>query len=717
MQPISQELDMRKKSDTEPKVGHGKESASKEWESLTWQDLEAWAGSRSVSRGQAYQRQGRVQDLVQSADNRLLATVIGGDRYVFTVYMEAEKKKDGRIHSKCTCPVGYDGCKHAVAVVAEYLDRLGREKEIPIADSQDPRLQKLEGDGTKAEFDEDESDDELENEEQPSRLKSGRRTRENWDEKIKQHIFMKGREELAELVWSLTQRFTELRDEFRERIALGEGDVDRLIAQARKELQRVTSQEAWRNHWNGEGNLPDYSKLLHRLERLVELGHSDSVARLGGEIIERGMAQVGQSHDEGETAMELAGCLNVVFKAVAKSSLTPAHRLLFAIDAYLQDDYGVIGDAADPVINAKYEPSDWSDVADNLARRLNAGRSNRRKSDGEEEDEDDDNFSRDYQRDQISGWLIKALTKAGRADELLAVHEMEARTTGSYERLVQFLIERKQYDDAQRWAHEGIEKTANKLAGIAANLAEKLCDIARLRKRWDIVAAHAAYQFFDRPGREKFDELKKAADKAGCQESVNRFALTFLETGIAPIRVTTLKKDERKIQADDGWPLPIPEYLSPLLRSEDQRRSSTAPHYDVLIDMAIADKRPDDLLRWYDTLCAQRKQSPYGSSWSGPGAHGDRVAEAVNKSHPQRAIEIYRQQVDQNLAHASVSAYETVAAYLRKMKPILKSMELENDWTQLVDDIRLRHRNRPRFMEILDRLESRTILATQKTRR
>jgi uncharacterized Zn finger protein len=86
-------------------------------------------------------------------------------------------------------------------------------------------------------------------------------------------------------------------------------------------------------------------------------------------------------------------------------------------------------------------------------------------------------------------------------------------------------------------------------------------------------------------------------------------------------------------------------------------------------------------------------------------------------SHPQRAIEIYRQRVDQNLTQASVSAYETVAAYLRKMKPIMKSMERENDWTQLVDDFRLRHRNRPRFMEILDRLESRTILATQKTRR
>ncbi|MDP9175728.1 MAG: SWIM zinc finger family protein [Planctomycetota bacterium] len=654
--------------------------------------------------------------MVRSADDRLLATVIGGDRYVVTVSIEAAKKEDEQIHSKCTCPVGHDGCKHAVAVVAEYLDQIGRQKEIPIADAEDPRWGKLENDDAEWDFDEDEIGEEVEGEVRPARPKSGQRTRESWDEKIKQHIHAKSREDLAELVWSLTQRFGEIREEFRERIALGEGDVDRLIAQARKELQSVTSQAAWRDHWNGEGNLPDYSKLLHRLERLVELGHADSVVRLGSEIIERGMAQVGQSHDEGETAMELAGCLAVVFKAVAKSNLPPAQKLLFAISACLQDDYGVIDDSVAAVLDAKYQPVDWSEVADDLARRLNAGKTSRRKSDNDG-DEPDDDFSRNYQRDQISGWLIRALNNAGRGDEMLAVYEKEARTTGSYERLVKFLIEQKQYDGAQRWAREGIEKTVNKLEGIASNLSEQLCEVARIHKQWDIVAAHAAQLFFNRPSKVGFEQLIAAANKAGCQESVQRLAMVFLETGVQAMRLTTSKKGERKIQLAQGWPLPVPDYLAPLMRSEDQRRPLTGPHFDVLIDMAIADKRPDDVLRWYDTLCAQRKQSPYGSSWSGPSAYGDRVAEAVAKSHPQRAIDIYRQQVNQNLTQASVGAYETVAAYLRKMKPIMKSMERENDWTQIVEDIRLRHRNRPRFMEILDRLENRTILADQKTRR
>lgn len=161
----------------------------------------------------------------------------------------------------------------------------------------------------------------------------------------------------------------------------------------------------------------------------------------------------------------------------------------------------------------------------------------------------------------------------------------------------------------------------------------------------------------------------------------------------------------------------MPEYLVPMLQSERRIRRVPEPYYGVLIDMAIADKRPEDVLQWYDKMCAQRKTSPYGDTWNGPGAHADFVAEAVAKSHPQRSLEIYRQRVEQNLKSTGVSAYESVAAYLRKMRPIMRSIDGENDWKQLVEDIQIRYRNRPRLMEILDRLEGRPILAMRKTRR
>ncbi|MGA2250346.1 SWIM zinc finger family protein [Terracidiphilus sp.] len=117
------------------------------WAALTWDDLVEWAGERSVSRGRAYQGQGRVDDLAIAEDGRLLATVAGGDRYAVTVWCDSETKKGVALDSRCACPVGHAGCKHAVAVVAEYLDLLERGAEIPAAEPDDERWEVLSGDG------------------------------------------------------------------------------------------------------------------------------------------------------------------------------------------------------------------------------------------------------------------------------------------------------------------------------------------------------------------------------------------------------------------------------------------------------------------------------------------------------------------------------------------------------------------------------------------
>jgi len=137
----------------EPKV-----SRNEGWNVLSWDDLTEWAGSRSVERGTAYQRQGRVHDLAISEDGWLLATVPGGERYAVTVWCEQSAKKGGALYSRCTCPVGASGCKHAVAVVAEYLDRLGESAETPAANQEDERWEMLAGESGE-EDDDDEADD------------------------------------------------------------------------------------------------------------------------------------------------------------------------------------------------------------------------------------------------------------------------------------------------------------------------------------------------------------------------------------------------------------------------------------------------------------------------------------------------------------------------------------------------------------------------------
>jgi uncharacterized Zn finger protein len=641
----------------------------------------------------------------------LLATVLGGDHYVVSVALNADKKHD-KIQSHCTCPVSYN-CKHAVATVAAYLQALADGTTVPAADPDDPRWRKLSGTDAEPdeEWDEEEDlddDDDREDDEEgapairpPRSRRSPRQTRNEWDDKIQQLIRGKSREELAEEILSLIDRYPELKEEYRERIALSEGNLDKLLAHARREMRDRSSEIGWQNHWQGESHTPDYSRLKHRLERMVELGHSDAVVELGREFIQRAMAQVEQSHDEGETAMAVAECLPVVFDAVVKSTLPGWEKILFAVEACLKDGYDVINDSVAVVLDAKWKPADWSAVADEFARRLK-----KMPTGG------DDSWHRNYERERLSDWLLTALEKAGRKGELLAVYEAEARATGSYERLVRHLIAERHFVDAERWAKEGIEKTREKLPGIAGSLAATLCEVSRGRREWDIVAAHAAWRFFARPGKDAFDELLACAAKAKCGEQIRAAALRFLETGVSPFQWIASPKADQTLRVDSAWPLPVPDYLLPLLRVDGR---ASGPHYDVLLDMAIAAKQPDDVLRWYDNM--RKAPKGFGGGWGFAGSGtDDRVAAAVAKSHPERALEIYRRRLDAALPQAHVSAYESAAGCLRKMQPILKSLDRQGEWTALLAGIREKYRNRPRFMEILDKLEGRTVVQTQKAR-
>jgi uncharacterized Zn finger protein len=716
-----------------------KSPARSGWADLSWGDLENWAGSRSVARGRSYQRGGRVKDLAVTRDGELLATVVGGDRYAVTATHRAGRRA-ASLKSTCTCPVGYDGCKHAVATVAEYLEALAEGREVPIADDDDPRWEQIEtrAAGDDGDWDDEEDEpwaDEDDVDESPSSVsrrvirKASRRgkTAVDWDEKIEKEIRAKPREELADLVCSLTRRFPELYQEFREQIALREGDVTRLVQEARAEIRRTTSEPAWRNHWSDEGHTPDYSRIRHRFERLLELGHADEVVALGRELIEQDLRQVGQSHDEGETATELNGCLPVVFQAVTRSSLSGPERLLFAIDAKLADDYSVVDEASASVLDADFPAEDWSSVADTLLRRLKGMPAG-------DKDEGRD-FSHNYHRDRLANWVAQALGEAGRDGELQALYESEARATGSYERLIKFLMEHRRYEDAEKWAREGIAAVSPTYAGIRANLLRTLGELAGKRKQWDVVAAHAAFEFFDRPSRSTFDELIKAAKKANLEEPVRAAAMRFLETGKKPYQVsapppsarprTTLRTPGERgrrpsaareaepeapplLGIDRSWPLPVPEYLVPHMVERNRYAMEPRPHPDILLEMAIAAKQPDEVLRWYDKM---------RGTYAYRGHYADSVAAAVVDTYPEKALAIYREALEAQLPHANLSAYETAVGYLRKMRPIYEKQNRKGEWSALIASIRESYRNRPRFTELLDGLEGRTIIQSVRPRR
>jgi hypothetical protein len=111
-----------------------------------------------------------------------------------------------------------------------------------------------------------------------------------------------------------------------------------------------------------------------------------------------------------------------------------------------------------------------------------------------------------------------------------------------------------------------------------------MAELARLRKQWEVAAA----------------------ERAACLDSVKRQALDFLEAGKLPYSITAKNNGPSTITFRPDWPLLMPDYLLPLLRNGDQ-----SPHYDILIDMAIAERHSDEILRWFD-LWRTAAKSPRG---------------------------------------------------------------------------------------------------------
>src|SRR4030042_1785527 len=108
--------------------------AKKDFQNLSWFDLESWAGSKVVSRGKSYQRSKSVRELAITESGELVAWVEGSTTYATKVSLD-----EGGLSSVCTCPY-YSTCKHAVAVVLEYLNCLEKNRNVPKAFKNDQRL-------------------------------------------------------------------------------------------------------------------------------------------------------------------------------------------------------------------------------------------------------------------------------------------------------------------------------------------------------------------------------------------------------------------------------------------------------------------------------------------------------------------------------------------------------------------------------------------------
>jgi uncharacterized Zn finger protein len=609
--------------------------------------------------------------------------------------------------ASCTCPYG-GTCKHVVAVVLAYLECLKQQSNVPTISTNDRRLRLLE-DAQEAEeenrYEEDNIDDEEDEEEEENEFEEDEDEEEDDEPTVRrarlgsyrtQHATAEGlsaflekqsKEDLLTLLKEQMRQHPEVRQAILDRANLLSGEVKKLVRAVRQEINGFTRMSGWEDDWGRGGGSGNYGRIRTHLEALLAAGHADEVLSLGQELLEAGTSQVEMINDEGETGAEISSCMKIVFQALPRTSLSPAEQMMWVIDAELTDSYDLC-QGTEVFWQQEKTAVDWNTVAEQLAPRLQKFAGGK----------DTEGFSQQYRRDQLSDWLIRALEHAGRSDEVIPLCEHEAEKTESYVRLVNYLKQAKRWKEMEHWLHKGIAATQQSSPGIAAQLRTILRERREQEKNWLQVAAFYAEDFFQQPGASTFRELENAAKRAGVAPEVRTAALHYLETGVQPQATPQAKKSAGM----PPWPLPDCEVKDP-----KERREPPAPMTAALIDIAIAEKRPDDVVRWYD----QRKQ-PQTPTWGYGWGTDDRIAEAIADAYPDRAIAIWKATIEAQLKHAEVRAYETAAIYLRKVRSTLKKRGQEQEWKQYLATLRQANLRRPRLVEILDSLEGRPIVET-----
>ena len=483
-----------------------------------------------------------------------------------------------------------------------------------------------------------------------------------------------GRDELVAMVAGLAREVPGVARWVRDRVQLESGSVGPLVCALQKEIRGLTSLDAWSDYQDCGESLPDYSHVELRFRALLERGHADAVLDLGRELLQRGTVQVSNAHDEGETAMGISDCMRLVLKALPDTRRSKLEQLSWLFEALYEDECELLSGVDDLLHDARYTAPVWHDLGVVLEERLR--------------DMSVPEFDRWRERDLrtvVVRQLMDAYRRAGEGGRIIPLLEAEADATWEYDALVSLLLEADDTNRARHWCREGYMRTFKDAPGIAAKLQRRLRELAEMEEDWLMAAAYREKDFFERPGVEAFRELHNAAEGAGVWPAVRDSVLGYLLNGRCPAFSGT---------EHGAWVLPEPETGRAVV--PESRGPQSFPNRDLLIEIAIYEKRNDDAIALYRDLCG------HGGCYRGI---GEQVADAVAVTHPDLSLSIWRLIIDNLIGEVKPKAYMEASGSMLKMQRVYRDTGQEEEWTAMLKELRLRHKAKRRLMEVLNEVE------------
>ncbi len=497
--------------------------------------------------------------------------------------------------------------------------------------------------------------------------------RSNRQPSVRSWLEKQPKKELVEFILEVAQEYPRIHEDLANRANLKQGKVNPVRESIRRDIEAL--EPDWQDYDAFDAD-SDFAHIAEQMAALLDAGYADDVVELGETFLQLAPQRYEYSHyDDWDIASGIAECLDIILAALSRSSLPPVEQLLWYIDAEQKDEYGVFDGTEDFIKKRGYKKADWQVVADELEKRLQAQPVPR----------DNAIFSGHYQRENLSRWLQTALEKGGRQTDIIDLLQREAPITHCYDKLVSALLTAGREQEAHDWIVKGFAKTIDELPGIAWRLAEQLRDLAKRKKQYADIASLLALEFFYRPDTTLYCKLEKATKRLQCWPAVRESLLAYLETGVRPDLQAT--KGRKTKATSSNWPLPPSDLLLP----KSKRVANLFPDTDVLVSIAMHEKRPDDVLKWYHLSKKGRWCHDTDNS----------VAEAVKSTHPDEALAIWKRVAEWEIARVKPAAYKVAATYLKKIRALYRKRKRTDEWNTYLLNLRQQHKAKRRLIEIL----------------
>jgi len=619
---------------------------------LRWSDLQDWAGGKATAKGIKYQEEERVKEIKRTPEGSLVARVEGTTDYFTEISLI-----EGKLSSVCTCPVGHD-CKHGVAAVLEYLELTEQGEEVPLASEEDPFVARARKEYAEAET-------------------SVYGAEESSARALREYLQCLTKTELIEILVAFAEKDTMLGKYLKERQTLAAENVEEIVGEVYSEIDELLEETGSSEYPAYESDVPDFLDLQVGLESLLDSGHPDELLNIGKELMDR-YEKIADYDEEGEIGTKISFCMDVVFEALTRSSLSSHEKMLYMLEIELRDNYNILNEHA--FWKKDFTPEEWKRFAETLKTKLD-----------EAEKTENPLYISLWQRDYAVDRLIDALGKAGLSEEIIPTCESEAEKTGNYVRLVRVLLDSGQKEKAEEWIYRGIKETREYESEISHQLWQILLEIREEEGNWLFAAALETEEFFRSLDMAIYPGMREAAKKAGKWEEVRKAVLKYLRNGKLPASQVNNRKED-----------PVLPGILPKTGLLDigSIKKINPPVLDLLIKIAIKEEDPEEVVYWYEELKKGGEEvKGYWHSIS-----ESEIANSVKEKYPKIALEIWKKHAERLISETKVGSYEEASAYFRKIKETLEASGKKEEWEAYLSEIKKANKRKKRLLDVLETL-------------